>query len=57
MRKTPGQIAYEEELKIMPNYFGGSRRPSWGELTDHARMSWERCPMPRDFSKYIGGKK
>lgn len=45
--KTPGQIAYEQELKIWPNYDHGQPRAPWSRLPDIAKWSWERNPTPR----------
>lgn len=45
--KSPGQIAYEQELQIVPNYHDGTKRPPWSKLCDVAKWSWERNPKPR----------
>lgn len=47
--KSPGQIAYETELAIMPNYEDGKPRRLWSELPEHSRQSWERNPTPREW--------
>lgn len=47
--KTPGQTAYEEDLRRQPLYHDGGRRPSWAELDPWARPSWEKNPTPRDM--------
>ncbi len=45
--KSPGQLAYEADCAADPFYPDGSKRKSWAELTDVARLSWERNPTPR----------
>ena len=46
--KTPGQLAYEAELKAKPNYdTTGRPRPAWGELDALTQWTWERNPTPR----------
>lgn len=45
--KTPGQIAYEQDVALMPTYDDGGVRRSWFEIKASARMSWERKPFPR----------
>lgn len=45
--KTLGQLAYEADVAVRPNYDGGKPRPSWQHLDEHARWSWERNPTPR----------
>lgn len=56
MQKTPGQLAYERDLKKIPNYppdcgaaFAGKPRPTWEELKEYARWSWERNPTDRHW--------
>lgn len=46
-RKTPGQIAYELDVKAMPNYHDGEPRKTWDQLCDVAKWTWERNPTPR----------
>lgn len=46
-RKTPGQLAYESELKFVPEYKPGLPRPAWEHLSEHAKSSWEKNPTPR----------
>lgn len=41
---TPGQIAYQEDVRRRPTYGDGTPRKSWEELCDVARWSWEREP-------------
>lgn len=47
MNKSPGQIAYEQELLVRPNYHDGMPRKSWHSLPDYAQVSWEKNPTPR----------
>lgn len=49
-RVTPGQSAYEEDVRRRPHYDGGAKRPEWAELSDVARWSWDRDPTQR-FAK------
>ena len=49
LSKTPGQIAYEEDVRRCPEYHDGMKRPAWGKLHDVSKMSWERDPTPREF--------
>ena len=44
--KTPGQRAYERELKREPAYHWGAPRPAWENLPEIARWSWERGNEP-----------
>lgn len=45
---TPGQLAYEEDLRRCPNYHDGTPRKTWDQLT-FERQSWQRNPTPRDY--------
>lgn len=45
--KTPGRLAYEEDLRRQPAYHDGARRPSWDALDPWAKPTWERNPTPR----------
>lgn len=45
--KTPGQIAYETELRAKPLYHDGTARKTWNRLDNLSRRSWERNPTPR----------
>lgn len=52
--KTPGQLAYEEDLARQPLHHDGTLRPTWMELeriygcnVQAIRDSWERNPTPR----------
>lgn len=46
-RQSPGQLAYEADVKARPNYNDGSPRKSWDDLGTVERKSWERNPTPR----------
>lgn len=48
---TPGQIAYQEDVRRRPTYGDGTPRKSWEELCDVARWSWEREPPERKKSR------
>lgn len=45
--KSPGQIAYEADVAVKPNYHDGSKRRPWRTLDESTQHSWERCPKPR----------
>jgi hypothetical protein len=45
--KSAGQLAYELDVVLDPNYHDGSPRKKWEELDDISRWSWERNPTPR----------
>jgi hypothetical protein len=52
--KTPGQIAYEEDVRRKPGYHprvDGTVRPrrTWDELDRVVQQSWELNPTPRDW--------
>lgn len=47
--KSPGQIAYEEDLRRKPLYHHGAPRAGWDDLDVAARWSWERSPVARDW--------
>ncbi|MGP1715574.1 MAG: hypothetical protein ACTS9Y_00210 [Methylophilus sp.] len=47
--KTPGQQAYEKDVRIIPLYPDGQHRKTWGELDDGIKRSWEINPKPRDY--------
>ena len=54
MNKTPGQIAYEEDVRRKPNYHprvDGTVRPrrTWDELDAVTKRSWEINPTPRSW--------
>ena len=55
--KSPGQLAYERELAVVPYYPGtGECRPQWGQLPDYVRESWERNPTDRAWLWPKGGE-
>lgn len=41
---TPGQQAYEADVKRRPRYHDGTPRKTWAQLSDIAHDSWERVP-------------
>lgn len=55
--KTPGQVAYEEDVRRRPKHDDGTARPTWEKLGAEycastgrvIRDSWERNPTPRAF--------
>jgi hypothetical protein len=46
--KTAGQLAYERDLLLTPNYQNGVARRRWEDLSEFARMTWERNPTTID---------
>ena len=52
--KTAGQVAYEEELLIVPSYEDGQPRRPWEKLGKIEQASWENNPHPR-FTDLKGG--
>lgn len=44
---TPGRTAYEADVRARPTYDDGSPRPTWDQLCEVAKWSWERNPTPR----------
>lgn len=44
---SPGQRAYESELRARPVYHDGKPRKTWAQLGDLERSTWERDPTPR----------
>lgn len=44
--KTPGQLAYEEDVRRKPEYPDGCPRPSWDDIPDYAKKTWEKNPTP-----------
>lgn len=51
---TPGQQAYEEDVRRQPNYHprvDGTVLPRvpWSELSAIAKWSWEKNPTPREW--------
>lgn len=49
--KTPGQIAYEEDVRRKPTYQDGGKRPSWNQLDDAKKATWEKNPTARGEAK------
>jgi len=47
---TPGELAYNEDLRRQPTYHTGKPRPAWTALETYAKQSWERDPTPRDWT-------
>ncbi len=45
--KTPGQLAYEQDVIRKPFYHDGTRRRPWEALSEVAQYSWEKNPTPR----------
>lgn len=45
-RKTPGQLAYEADVRIQPLYHDGTARRGWETLCPAMRGTWERNPTP-----------
>jgi len=52
MTKTPGQIAYEADCEIEPNYADGAPRKTWDQIGDLARLSWELTPRVRAHRRH-----
>ena len=48
---TPGEAAYREDVRRRPAYDKGAPRPTWAQLDDHAKASWERDPTPREWKQ------
>ena len=46
-KHTPGQLAYEADVRGEPFYHDGTARPGWNLLSDLARWSWDRNPTAR----------
>lgn len=42
--------AYEEDCRRCPNYHDGTPRKPWDELDAVAQISWQRCPVPRNYA-------
>ena len=47
--KSPGQVAYEEDVRRRPTYDDGGKRPAWHQLDNVMQESWDRNPTPRDW--------
>ena len=47
-----GKEAYEEDVRRCPIYpHNGEQRPSWDELPDVAKCTWNKNPTPREFAR------
>lgn len=44
--KTPGQIAYEEDVLRRPTYDSGLPRKPWDKLANWAQTEWEMIGLP-----------
>jgi hypothetical protein len=53
--KSAGQLAYEADCAIEPNYHDGTLRPTWDRMPEYARWSWERNPTVKP-RKRTGGQ-
>ena len=51
MTKTPGQLAYEQDVANWPLYPDGGARKARDRLGDMAKQSWERNPTPRNWKR------
>lgn len=47
MNKSPGQLAYEQDLIALATYADGTHRRTWDQQIDSVKLSWERKPFPR----------
>lgn len=43
-----GQAAYEQDVKLTPNYHDGSPRKSWDKLGQAEKRTWIKNPTPRN---------
>ena len=46
-RRSPGQIAYEADVRRHPTYHDGKPRKAWEDLAEIVRWSWEKNPQAR----------
>jgi hypothetical protein len=51
MKKTDGQIAYEEDVRRKPIYENGKPRKTWDQLDNLEKLSWITNPTPREWKK------
>lgn len=51
---TPGQAAYEADVRRRPTYHDGSPRRPWSSLDEFARSSWEKYPTPAVAQQLVG---
>jgi len=47
--KTPGQLAYEEDVRRRPTYDTGTPRATWDMLPAPFHDTWHKNPTPRDW--------
>lgn len=55
--KTAGQLAYEADCALCPDYHDGAPRRPWTALDDVSRYSWERDPTPRAWIVRNAGRR
>ena len=63
--KTPGQLAYEDDVRRQQTYDNGRDRPTWNQLDSiyspsaaaAIRNSWECNPTPREFAPIHEGSR
>ncbi len=48
---TPGQAAYEEDVRRRPLYHDNTPRKAWSALNEVEQYTWEREPTPREWSE------
>ena len=48
---TPGEIAYNEDVRRRPTYHTGEPRLTWAQLDAWVKQSWERNPTPREWKQ------
>lgn len=48
-REAMGALAYAQDCHAHPKYDHGQTRALWRDLSDIARLSWERDPRPRSW--------
>jgi hypothetical protein len=51
MSKTPGQLAYEEDVRRCQNYPSGKPRAAWDAIGSVEQQTWEQNPTARDYQK------
>lgn len=50
--KTPGQLAYEEDVRRQPRYSDdGPPRKQWHELDQGVQSTWHKEPTPREWKR------
>lgn len=45
--KSPGQLAYEQDVAAKPTYHDGGKRKTWAQLGEAEKGTWEKNPTPR----------